>query len=106
MPFTPAPTGTPPADTDTPIDITLTVANTAEDLVLVPSLKTGRTISLVNEGPGRAFIAFDGTATIADTEIKKGESYGEVNLDISTNVSFIGESGKTPRVRGVLWSGD
>lgn len=106
MPIMPAPVGTPATDTPTPIDKTLAVADTAEDLAAVPSQKVGRTLSIINDGPGSAFIAFDATATVADYELKKNESYGEMGLDLATNVSFIGDSGKKPRVRGMLWSGN
>lgn len=60
MPITPRPTFTSPvADTSTPFDVTLTISDTAEDLVTVPALKEGRIVSLVNEGPGDVAIAFD-----------------------------------------------
>jgi hypothetical protein len=37
----------------------------------------------------------------------EGDAYDEHDLEVSTNVSFINVSvGETPRVRGILWSGD
>src|SRR5574341_1646234 len=106
MPIFPVPTlRTPVTDTDTPFDNTLAVAGTAEDLVTVPALKKGRTVSLVNEGPGEVAIAFDATATVADLLLKEGEAYSEINLEVSTKLSFINvTASQTPRVRGVLWS--
>jgi hypothetical protein len=102
----PAPVGIPATDSPTPIDKTLAVVDTAEDLAAVPAQKVGRTLSIINDGPGSVFVAFDATATVADYEIKKNESYGEAGLDFVTNVSFIGDSGKKPRVRGIMWSGN
>ncbi len=93
------------ADEDTAFDKTLAVANTAEPLVAVPGGKKGRTVSLVNEGPGKAFISFDSVATLADVELAEGDAYSESRLEVTTSVSFIGELGGTPRLRGVLWSG-
>lgn len=98
---------TPVADTDTPFDQTLTTAGTAEDLVTVPASKKGRIISLVNEGPGDVALAFDATATVAGLLLIEGDAYDENGLEIDTKVSFINvTTGETPRVRGVLWSGD
>jgi hypothetical protein len=85
-------------------DVTLAVADTAEDVVTPPVGKTGRIISLVNEGPGKVFLTFDGTATTADLALDKRDMYSESDVSITTNISFVGEAGKTPRVRGVLWS--
>ena len=106
MPFAPAtvPSVSPLADEATPINLTLTVVDTAEDLASVPTDKRGRILSIVNEGPGIVYLAFDADATTADTVVKKNESYSENDLDIASRVSFIGESGKTPHVRGILWS--
>ena len=95
------------ADTATPFDVTLAVTATASDVVLVPALKKGRTLSLVNEGPGDVALKFDGTATITDLLIKEGEAYSEARLEISTKVSFINvTAAQLPRVRGILWSGN
>ena len=95
------------ADTDTPFDVTLAVADTAEDVVSVPGGKKGRIISLVNEGPGDIALKADGTATTADLLLKNGEAYSETRLEVSTNFSFINvTAASNPRVRGVLWSGD
>jgi hypothetical protein len=94
------------ADESTPIDVTLAVAATAEDLATVPFGKKGRSISLINEGPGDVALKFDGVATEADVLIKEAEGYSEANLEIAANVSFINVTpAQTPRVRGVLWSG-
>ncbi len=97
---------TPPADTPTPFDSTLAVADTAEDLVTVPALKTGRSFTLKNKGPGSVFLAFDADATTAGVEVEAKDNYSESNIEIGTRVSFIGAAGKTPRVFGVLWSGE
>lgn len=107
MPIFPAPVPVqfPAADTDTPFDVTLAVVDTAEDLVTVPATKTGKSFSVVNEGPGKAYLGFDADATTTDLELNKGDSYYEDGLGLTTKVSFIGESGKQPRLRGVLWSG-
>ncbi len=95
------------ADTDTPFDVTLAVAATAEDLVTVPVSKKGRIISLVNEGPGDIALKADATATITDLLLREGEAYSESRLEVTTNFSFINVTvSETPRVRGVLWSGD
>ena len=108
MPITPKPVFSEQlADTDTPFDVILAVAATAEDLVAVPGGKKGRIISLVNEGPGEIALKADGTATTTDLLLKEGEAYSESRLEVSTNFSFINvTTSATPRVRGVLWSGD
>ena len=108
MPIQPRPVFTEQlADTDTPFDVTLAVAATAEDLVTVPATKLGRTISLVNEGPGDIALKADATATTSDLLIKEGEAYSETRLKVSTKLSFINVTATVlPRVRGVLWSGD
>lgn len=93
-------------DKHVPINKTLTVAGTAEDLATVPAGKKGRKFSLVNEGPGSAFIQIDGTADGDSTEVRPGDVWYEENLAIATNLSFIGEPGKKPKVRGALWAGD
>ncbi len=95
------------ADTSTPFDVTLTTPATAEDLGTVPSQKKGRAISLVNEGPGDVALAFDAVATTSDLLLLEGDAYDEHDLEISTKVSFINvTTGESPRVRGILWSGD
>ena len=108
MPIQPRPTFKEQvADTDTPFDVTLAVAATAEDLVTVPVSKFGRIISLVNEGPGDIALKADSTATISDLLLKEGEAYSESRLEVSTKFSFINVTAAAqPRVRGVLWSGD
>lgn len=98
--------GTPPADTPTPFNVILAAADTAEDLATVPALKKGRNFTLKNKGPGSVFIAFDADATTADVEVEAKDNYSEINVEIDTRISFIGEAGKTPRVFGILWSGD
>ena len=98
--------GPPPADTPTPFDSTLALADTAEDLVAVPVLKKGRNFTLKNKGPGSVFLAFDADATTADVEVEARDNYSANNIEITTKVSFIGAAGKTPRVFGILWSGD
>jgi len=108
MPITPRPKlNEALSDTDTPFDVTLTTPATAEDLVTVPSGKRGRIISLVNEGPGDIALKADATAVVTDTLLLEGDAYSEARLDISTKFSFINVTPtETPRVRGVLWSGD
>lgn len=108
MPINPRPILQPiVADTSTPFSVTLAVAATAEDLVSVPAQKSGRAISLINDGPGDVALAFDATATTSDLVIKEGEAYDEHALEITTNISFINVTASaTPTVRGVLWSGD
>lgn len=89
----------------TTFDVTLAVAGTAENAVVPPATKTGRRLSIVNEGPGIAYIKFDGTATILNgLALGKGDTYDDDNITVVTNVSFIGEVAKQPRVRGILWS--
>ena len=95
------------ADVDTPFDVTLSVSDTAEDLVTVPGGKKGRILSLVNEGPGDIALKADNTATVTDLLLKDGEAYSESRLDVSSRFSFINVTASAqPRVRGVLWSGD
>ena len=95
------------ADTSTPFNVTLAVSATAEDLVAVPGSKKGRVISIVNEGPGAVAIAFDAVAITSDLLLEEGDAYDEHGLEITTKVSFINVTvGQTPRVRGILWSGD
>lgn len=108
MPITPANTPNTPkfADTSTPFNVTLTTADTAEDLVTVPASKKGRAVSLINDGPGDVAIAFDATATTADLNLKQGEAYSDDDLEVSTKLSFINVTpASLPHVRGVLWSG-
>ncbi len=92
------------ANEGTPFDVTLAVADTAEDLVTPPTGKVIRRVNIVNEGPGTAHISFDGTATTTDLALAKGDSYSEADVEIVTNISFIGGTSKTPRVRGLIWS--
>lgn len=94
------------ADEDTPFNVTLTTPATAQDLVLVPSGKRGRIVSLVNEGPGAVALAFDATATTSGLLLEEKDAYAEQSLAIATKISFINVTvGQTPQVRGVLWSG-
>ncbi len=108
MPLDPRPIfRVPVADTPTPFDNVLNTAGTAEDLVFVPALKKGRIVSLLNEGPGDVALAFDATATAADLLLREGDAYSENGLEIDTKISFINVTvGQTPRVRGILWSGN
>ena len=92
------------ADEGTPVDVTLAVAGTAEDAVTPPTGKSIRRITIVNEGPGIAYLAFDSTATTTDLALEKRDSYDEADIEVIINISFIGETGKQPRVRGVIWS--
>ncbi len=92
------------AEESTLFDVTLAIADTAEDAVAPPSGKSIRRINIVNHGPGVAFIEFDGTATTASLEIEKRGSYDEGDIGVVTNISFVGETGKQPRVTGVAWS--
>lgn len=95
------------SDTDTPFDVTLVTPATAEDFVTVPGGKKGRIISLVNEGPGVVAIKADATAVVTDTLLFEGDAYSESRLDVATKFSFINVTpGESPRIRGVLWSGD
>lgn len=94
------------SDEETPFDVTLAVPATAEDLVLVPATKKGRSFDVVNEGPGDAAWKADGTATTADSLIKEGESHSFSGLEVATKISFINvTAAQSPRLRGVLWSG-
>ena len=96
---------TPFPDEAISINKTLTTVNTAEDLALVVVGKKGRKVSLVNEGPGSAYIKVDGVATVNDIEIQPKDVWYEEDIEISTKLSFIGDVGKKPHVRGVLWCG-
>ena len=108
MPIVPKPFLTVPfADEATPFDVTLAVPATAEDLVSVPGSKKGRIVSLVNEGPGAAAIVFDATATASDILLEEGDTYDEHDLEFVTKISFINVTpAVSPRLRGVIWSGD
>ncbi len=92
------------AEESTPFDVTLAVAGTAEDAVVPPTGKSIRRVNVVNHGPGSVFIEFDGTATTTSLEVEQRGSYDEGDIGITTNISFIGETGRTPRVTGVVWS--
>ncbi len=95
------------ADTDTSFDVTLAIPDTAEDFVTVPGGKKGRILSLVNEGPGDIAIKANATALVTDTLLFEGDAYSEARLDIATKFSFINVTpSASPRIRGVLWSGD
>ena len=105
MPITSGATKFPLADEDTPFDVTLALAGTAQDLVTVPVGRKGRIISLVNEGPGKVYLGFDATATITSLVLERGDQYSESLLELATKVSFVGGATNLPRVRGILWSG-
>lgn len=92
------------AEESTPFDVTLAIAGTAEDAVVPPTGKAIRRVNIVNHGPGTAFVEFDGTATVASLEVEQRGSYDEADIGVSTNISFIGETGRKPRVTGVVWS--
>lgn len=92
-------------DTAVAVNKTLTTVNVAEDLALVPVGKRGRKVSIVNDGPGSAFIRVDATATINDIEIQPKDAWYEDGIDFATKLSFIGETGKKPHVHGVVWCG-
>lgn len=95
------------SDTPTPFDVVLAVPATAEDVVAVPGSKKGHIVSLVNEGPGAVAIAFDATATPSDLFLEEGDTYDEHDIEFVTNISFINVTPATsPRVRGIIWSGD
>lgn len=99
-------TSTPPTDSETPFNNTLGVVDVAEDLVLVPATKRGRTIDIVNEGPGDVAVKLDGTAVVTSTLLREGDSVSWVGLDIQTKVSFINVTAASlPVLRGVLHSG-
>lgn len=100
----------PPAGADTalPFRKTLAVAGTAEDFATILSGKKGLSISLVNLGPGSAFIRPDATANLVATdsiEVKSKEGYSDAGLLVATKWSFVGETGKLPEIRGVVWAG-
>jgi hypothetical protein len=104
MPFIPAGSD-PNVSTATPIDSTLAVGGTAEDLVTVPAGLVGKKLSIVNRGSGHAYIAFDATASATNgVLVQRGEAYSEEDLTIQTKVSFIGVGTNQPNVTGVLWS--
>ena len=106
MPITPPSQAQKFADQDTPFNVTLTLAGTEQQLVAVPGGKRGRVISLINDGPGTIAISFDQAATTAGLNLKIGEGYSEMALEIATDVRFINvTAAQTPTVRGVLWSG-
>jgi hypothetical protein len=109
MPEINTPSGkvSPPPDTNTPFKVTLAVTATASDVVLVPALKRGRSVALVNEGPGDIAVAFDATATVASLLLREGDSYNDAGLALTTKISFINVTpAMLPVVRGILWSGN
>ena len=94
------------ADSSVPFKVTLAVAGTAEDFATIPAGKRGYNISITNLGPGDAWITPDATATSANgILIRAKETYSDEGLGVTTKWSFIGEAGKTPIVRGVVWCG-
>lgn len=88
-------------------DKTLTTANTAEDFVTIPVGKKGRNISIVNVGPGKAWIHadVDATAALPSIGLDVGDTYSDLDLGVATRWSFIGSLGTQPRIRGVVWAG-
>ena len=111
MPIYPGPEPTvPPPGVDTPIpfDVTLTTAGVAEDFVTPAGTLKIKAISLVNSGPGSAFIKPNGVATPDGNNsilVQLKDSYSESGIEVSGPFSFIGEAGKKPRIRGVAWAG-
>jgi hypothetical protein len=98
---------TPPPDTNTPFNVTLAVAGTASNLVLVPALKRGRSVAFLNEGPGDIAVAFDATATASSLLLREGDEYNDSGLNLTTKISFINVTpASLPVVRGILWSGN
>ena len=97
---------TPTSSNSLPFDATLAVAGTAEDFITIPVGFRGRKISMVNEGPGIAFLKNDATAlaTAASIKVFPKDAYAEEGLNVTTKWSFIGETGKQPRIRGVVWA--
>ena len=107
MPITPAnASNSSGSDVSTAFDVTIAVVATAEDLVTVPNSPNdrGKTLSLINDGPGDVNIGFDADATASDLLIKEGEAYDEHDLAILTKVSIYGAT-EQPTIRGILWSG-
>lgn len=97
---------TPLTDQAVAIQKTLTVANTAEDLVLIPVGKKGRKFSIINMGPGAAYVAADAVATLASVKLPEGADWQEdKDIEVSNKFSFIGETGATPTLIGVVWCG-
>lgn len=92
-------------DQAVPVGKTLAVAGTAEDLATVPVGKKCRKFSFINEGPGTAYVEVDGTATTASVPVEPKDAWSEDGVAVSTKFSFIGEPGKKPKVRGVIWCG-
>ncbi len=98
----------PSADAAVPFDVTLAVAATSETLFTVPVGKTLRSVAFYNHGEGDAFVSLTAgaAATAADTMVERRESVGLEMLDLAEGTyAFIGEAGKTPRVRGVAMVG-
>lgn len=98
---------TPVSDAMLPIDVTLAVVDTAEDFATAPVGKKIMTVSVINEGPGIAYIRADADATTSPStsaKIKVGEAYWDSALSLD-RLSFIGETGTQPHLRGVAWAG-
>ena len=96
------------ADEAIPVDVTLAVADTSETLFTVPVGKRLRSVDFANEGLGSSFLSFTAgaPATTSDTELQKRDTLAENRLDLAEgDYGFIGEAGKQPRVRGVVWVG-
>ena len=94
------------ADTPVPFSVTLATAGTAEDFATIPVGKKGHSIDLINLGPGSIWIVPDANATAATgIMVKRNESYSADQLGVASRWSFIGETGKTPAIRGVVWCG-
>lgn len=94
------------ADVSVPFNIILAVAAIAEDFATIPAGKRGYNISLTNLGPGNVWITHDATASSANgILVRAKESYSDEGLGVTTKWSFIGETGKLPAIRGVVWCG-
>lgn len=98
---------TPIAEDMLPIDVTLAVVDTAEDFATAPVGKKIMMVSLINEGPGTAYIRSNAATTTSPSQsakVKEGEAYWDTGLAINT-LSFIGGTGEQPHIRGVAWAG-
>lgn len=93
------------ADDYVPIDITLAVADTSEPVLTVPSGKRVRALSLLNRSLETAFVSFSGTATTGDIELRRLRQLALDNVDFAA-ISFIGDTGDTPRLTGYVLLGD
>lgn len=111
MPFSGGPDTSVPAPTTratvhVAFNVTLAVAGTAQDFATIPVGKVGHNIRLVNLGPGDVCISPDATASAGSgIMVRAREEYRDEGLGVATRWSFVGEAGKTPAIRGVVWCG-